>query len=192
MLYVKYGMNRLQRRSRLKMLTDGRRMPAYPISSPMSIRLRWAKNQRSPCGMCMIPTVSPDTISPVRSVLILYDLRAAMKGNRVVMKPLQQLGEGENLDIFFRVLSCMVDVGRRPGSNWSSKVFWVNTSLSTTILGLPGSIKDSFSSSDLPVIKLYLNRNMTKPTKWVCAQRRLRSAWAPAKSDQSLRCVLNG
>ena len=29
---------------------------------------------------------------------------------------------------------------------------------------------------------------MTKPTKWVCAQRRLRSAWASAQSDQSLRC----
>ena len=27
---------------------------------------------------------------------------------------------------------------------------------------------------------------MTKPTKWVCAQRRLRSAWASAQSDQSL------
>ena len=38
--------SRLQRRSRLKMLTmndgrtDGRRMPAYTISSPMSLRLR--------------------------------------------------------------------------------------------------------------------------------------------------------
>ena len=29
---------------------------------------------------------------------------------------------------------------------------------------------------------------MTKPTKGVCAQRRLRSAWASAQSDQSLRC----
>ena len=42
----------LQRRCRLKMLTtdgrrtttDGRRIPAYTISSPMSLRLRWAKN----------------------------------------------------------------------------------------------------------------------------------------------------
>ena len=33
-----------------------------------------------------------------------------------------------------------------------------------------------------------LTRDMTKPTKWQCAQRRLRSAWASAKSDQSLRC----
>ena len=29
---------------------------------------------------------------------------------------------------------------------------------------------------------------MTKPTKWVCTQWRLRSAWASTKSDQSLRC----
>ena len=34
----------------------------------------------------------------------------------------------------------------------------------------------------------HLSRDMTKPTKWLCAQRRLRSAWASAQSDQSLRC----
>ena len=33
---------------------------------------------------------------------------------------------------------------------------------------------------------------MIKPTKWVCAQRRLRSAWPSAQSDQSLRCALSG
>ena len=30
-----------------------------------------------------------------------------------------------------------------------------------------------------------LSRDMTKPTKWVCAQRRPRSAWTSAQSDQS-------
>ena len=30
---------------------------------------------------------------------------------------------------------------------------------------------------------------MTTPTKWLCAQRRLRSAWASAQSVQSLRCA---
>ena len=35
-------------------------------------------------------------------------------------------------------------------------------------------------------------RLVTKPTKWMCAQQRLRSAWASAQSDQSLRCVQNG
>ena len=38
----------------------------------------------------------------------------------------------------------------------------------------------------------YLSRDMTKPTKWVCAQRRLRSAWASAQTGQRLRCALNG
>ena len=35
----------------------------------------------------------------------------------------------------------------------------------------------------------FMSRNMTKPTKWLCAQRRLRSAWASAQSDQSSLCV---
>ena len=34
-----------------------------------------------------------------------------------------------------------------------------------------------------------LSRLMTKPTMWMCAQRRLRSAWASAKSDQSSLCA---
>ena len=35
---------------------------------------------------------------------------------------------------------------------------------------------------------VYMSRDMTKSTKWVCAQRRLKSAWASAQSDQSLHC----
>ena len=51
----------------------------------------------------------------------------------------------------------------------------------------------AFYSSFLlvPIVALpwdLLSRDMTKPTKWVCAQRRLRSAWASAQSDQNLRC----
>ena len=34
----------------------------------------------------------------------------------------------------------------------------------------------------------YMSRDMTKSTKWLCAQQRLRSAWASAQSNQSLRC----
>ena len=37
-----------------------------------------------------------------------------------------------------------------------------------------------------------LSHLMTKPTKWLCAQQRLGSAWASTQSDQSLCCVLNG
>ena len=33
------------------------------------------------------------------------------------------------------------------------------------------------------VIRMYMSRDMTKPTKWLCAQRRLRSAWASPQSD---------
>ena len=35
-----------------------------------------------------------------------------------------------------------------------------------------------------------MSRDTTNPTKWACAQRKLRSAWASAKSDQSLRCPM--
>ena len=35
----------------------------------------------------------------------------------------------------------------------------------------------------------HMSRNITKQTKWLCAQRRLRLAWASAQSDQSLRCA---
>ena len=38
------------------------------------------------------------------------------------------------------------------------------------------------------LVRVYMSRDMTKPTKWLCAQRRLRSAWASAQSDQSRRC----
>ena len=32
-----------------------------------------------------------------------------------------------------------------------------------------------------------VSRDVIKPTKWLCAQRRLRSAWASAQSDKSIR-----
>ena len=37
-----------------------------------------------------------------------------------------------------------------------------------------------------------MSRLMAKPTKWSVAQRRLRSTWASAQSDQSLHSALNG
>ena len=37
-------------------------------------------------------------------------------------------------------------------------------------------------------VRVYMTRDMTKSTKWLCAQQRLRSAWASAQSDQSLHC----
>ena len=44
----------------------------------------------------------------------------------------------------------------------------------------------------LAAMRSSLSHDMTKPTKWVCAQRRLRSDWADAQADQSLRCAFNG
>ena len=38
--------------------------------------------------------------------------------------------------------------------------------------------------------KKHLSCHMTKSTKWLCTQQRLRSAWASAQSDQSVRCSL--
>ena len=34
----------------------------------------------------------------------------------------------------------------------------------------------------------HVSHDMIKPTRWVCAQRWLRSAWASTQSDQCLRC----
>ena len=34
-------------------------------------------------------------------------------------------------------------------------------------------------------LRNHMSRDMTKPTKWLCVQRRLRSAWASTQSDQS-------
>ena len=45
-----------------------------------------------------------------------------------------------------------------------------------------------FQSLLLSSSHIQVSRDMTRPTKWMCAQRRLRSAWASAQSDQSLRC----
>ena len=37
-----------------------------------------------------------------------------------------------------------------------------------------------------------MSKRMTKPTKWLCAKQRLRSAWASTQSDQGLYWVLIG
>ena len=54
------------------------------------------------------------------------------------------------------------------------------------------------TSRDVPGFRQYshhtsvwLTRDMTKPRKSLCAQRRLRSVWVSTQSDQSLRYVLN-
>ena len=49
-------------------------------------------------------------------------------------------------------------------------------------------IKSQTVLFDIAIFKTNLSRDMTKPTKWSCTQRRLRSAWASAQPDLSLRC----
>ena len=48
---------------------------------------------------------------------------------------------------------------------------------------VPATLKVFSGTSDSDMSRL-----MTKPKKWLCAQRRLRSARASTQSDQSLRC----
>ena len=52
---------------------------------------------------------------------------------------------------------------------------------------------DVIQSNMTLYLQVHLNQHlshlMTKPTKWLCAQRRLRSAWASAHSDQSSLCA---
>ena len=45
--------------------------------------------------------------------------------------------------------------------------------------------KNYFIVFTVKVLLGHMSRDMTKPTKWLCAQRRLRSAWASVQSDQS-------
>ena len=57
---------------------------------------------------------------------------------------------------------------------------WPENSLGVHII-LQAPILRTFSNHSL-------SRDMTKPTKWLCAQRKLRSACASAQSYQSLHC----
>ena len=49
-------------------------------------------------------------------------------------------------------------------------------------------IKHSFILCTERVNIMHLSHDMTKPTKWLCVERRLRSARASTQSDQRLRC----
>ena len=74
-------------------------------------------------------------------------------------------------------------------SRWSGVGYW-------------WSLVSTLSLQALRITRLRINLNktyrkhqshlMTKPTKWLCTQRRLRLAWASTESGQSLHCALNG
>ena len=72
MLYVK-----MERISRLKMLTDGwptdgRRMPAYTISSPMSLRLRCELKMANFCFHTTIPFLLTGSLSCIINLTIMF------------------------------------------------------------------------------------------------------------------------
>ena len=64
---------------------------------------------------------------------------------------------------------------------------WFRVPLSEQVTGKRDNAGRMPKTNKTDIIIVY-NWDMTKPTKCVCAQRRLRSAWASAQSDQSLRC----
>ena len=77
----------------------------------------------------------------------------------------------------------------------SFESIWKRYMFSLLILRMfPKTSAASKTESHTSIVRyiVYMSHDMTKPTKWVCAQRRLRSAWASAQSDQSLLCALNG
>ena len=92
-------------------------------------------------------------------------------------------------------------------------VYYLTTTFSAVILGIilvltirPGekgnadinktgkTVQQEPLDALFDLIRYYLIRSTIKPPKWLCAQRRLRSACASVQSDQSstLRCALIG
>ena len=67
--------------------------------------------------------------------------------------------------------------------NCVCQVGFVLSSIVTTTLAEDGAVRWA---------DRHLSRDSTIPTNCVCAQQRLRSAWASAQTYQSLRCVLSG
>ena len=67
---------------------------------------------------------------------------------------------------------------------------WPTFLLMNVFIALKGS--HFWFSSVITRLPCRKSRLMRKPAEWVCAQRRLRSAWASTQSDQSLRCACPG
>ena len=58
-----------------------------------------------------------------------------------------------------------------------------------TSLGITGHCSCPENLQPCMSPKIEMSRCMTKPTKWLCPQRRLRSAWASTQSDQYSLCA---
>ena len=74
-------------------------------------------------------------------------------------------------------------------SGWNDFSYILNT-LSLLFPGIKWNFSKPHVSPEWPHTRSEgkLIRIVTKPTKWLCTQQRLRSAWASAQSDQSLCC----
>ena len=96
---------------------------------------------------------------------------------------------------------CMSRDMTKPTTNSVSFSFDLNLDIGSEI-SVTRRCKDddheSLQPNSTPYLKLQtgkehkerqqVSRDMTKPTKWLCTQWRLRSAWASAQSYQTLRC----
>ena len=107
------------------------------------------------------------------------------------------------------IYASVILFSRFTGGDWISLVTgggsWeMRTTVNLTTRSDTGTINSSPNSAMPPIVRvqhgcnatieipgsslnLTLSRDMIKPTKGLCAQSRLRSAWASAQSDQSLR-----
>jgi len=84
-----------------------------------------------------MPTVSPDTTSPIRSSRMLYAFMMLMNGNKLIKNFFTQSPEQTHLETFLRIISLKVGDGLAPASKFSSKFFCENNDRSTRILGWP-------------------------------------------------------
>ena len=84
-----------------------------------------------------------------------------------------------SLDFLFFSFSEAVLYPARRRAHWFFKIYNQISPLMCKIVKKRGKHKVVFQDHNLSCL-------MTKPTKWLCAQWRLRSAWASAQSGQSL------
>ena len=97
-----------------------------------------------------------------------------------ILKLTSAFGLGETwAKNWWQHMTFSVSVFRNLKCAWNS-IIWRH------LCNVQGTIKINSSLLSYKIDKM--SCLVTKPTKWLCAQRRLRSAWASAQSDQSLRC----
>ena len=90
--------------------------------------------------------------------------------------------------LLYRVIwskRCRRNTQCKPWSDWSASTLFAQTT-KTSDHKVHVRLASTWKLSRHAAIQM--SRDMIKRTKWLCAQRRLRSAWASAQSDQSLRC----